>query len=598
MSPTSRLLLTATCTAVCLFVEVRQSRSSLNWSPAFPVTPAGDTIPADTAWLTVPQRHANPAGPTIQLPLMRLRATGARPGNPIIYLAGGPGNSGLAALRDPDRGPLLAALRDYGDVILFDQRGTGRAKPSLVIPVTLGLPSDRSITDPTLMPALVARLRPFVDSLRQRGVDLDAYNTAENADDVDAIRRALGVERVTLWGHSYGSHLAFAVLKRHGARVDRAIVGGVNGLHQRWRLPSDGDAWIARIDSIAKADTSLRSVMPDFTGAFRALVTRLEREPLRATVGGKTVLVGSAELRTYLALQSGDVTVAARLPLIVGMLTAGDASRVALEVQRALRDRPLGTAMTYTMHLASGVDEARSRRIEREAATAALGNAINYPFDDPDFRALWATTDLGPDFRAPVSTDVPTLFLSGTVDGRTSIPDAEEVRRGFRRSAHVIVDGAGHNFYTSTPAVLARMKAFLETGVLKSEHLRARIVMRGPDEPRLVGELRELALGNGSDAAAARLDDLARSPKDHLTEFVVGTAAVTLASDNKRPDLALALATAGARLFPESTFLLDRLGEWKAASGDLAGARAAWTKALELDPYDAFAAVQLKRLPR
>ena len=453
----------------------------MNWSPVTVVTPAGDTVAADSAWLTVPVRHAQPNGATIQLPVLRLRAPGAKPGNPIIYLAGGPGNSGLAALRDPDRGAPLASLREFGDVILFDQRGTGRSKPSLVIPMSLGLPSDKSIDDPAVLPELGARLRVKIDSLRQRGVDLDAYNTAENADDVESLRQALGVAKVTLWGHSYGSHLAFAVLKRHAAHVDRVVVGGINGLHQRWRLPSDGDTWIARIDSVVRADTSLRNVVPSLVESFRALTAKLDREPIRATVGEKTVLVGSAELRTFLALQSGDVGLATRLPQIIASLTAGDASRVAPGIQQALRERPVGTAMIYTMHIASGVDDARAQRIAREARTALLGNAINYPFDVPEFKALWGVTDLGASFRSPVSTDVPTLFLSGTIDGRTSITDAEEVRRGFKRSAHVIVDGAGHNFYTSTPAVMERVRAFLATGKLEGGHITAPLVIRRPE---------------------------------------------------------------------------------------------------------------------
>jgi pimeloyl-ACP methyl ester carboxylesterase len=491
---------------------------------------------------------------------------------------------------------LLAALRDVGDVILFDQRGTGRAQPSLTIPVSLSLPSDQSILDPGVVRGVVNRLRPYVDSLRQRGIDLDAYNTVESADDVESIREALGVDKITLWGHSYGSHLALAVIKRHGGHVDRAMLGGISGLHQRWRLPSDGDTWLARIDSAVRADTSLRGVLPDFLGSFRAMIAKLDRDPMRVAVGGKTVLIGSAELRTVIALQSGDVTLAQRLPLIVDAITSGDAARVGTEVQRGLRDRQLGTAMTYTMHLASGVDPARAERIAREAPTAILGNAINYPFDDPDFRSLWNVTDLGGEFRLPVSTSVPTLFLSGSIDGRTSISDAEEIRRGFRNSGHVIVDGAGHNFYTSTPRVLERMRAFLAGGAPPSGHLTARLVMRGPDEAKLVTDLRQRALRDGIDAAVARMRELSKSQHDHLSEFVAGTAGVILASDDKRPDLAIGLVAAATELFPDGVFLLDRLGEWKLASGDASGARTAWSRALALDPYDWFAALQLRRM--
>lgn len=89
-------------------------------------------------------------------------------------------------------------------------------------------------------------------------------------------------------------------------------------------------------------------------------------------------------------------------------------------------------------------------------------------------------TDLGQAFREAVKTDVPTLFLSGTIDGRTSITDAEGVRRGLSRSAHVVVDGAGHNFYTRAPGVLETMKAFHANGTLQSRHLSAPFIIRPP----------------------------------------------------------------------------------------------------------------------
>ena len=51
-------------------------------------------------------------------------------------------------------------------------------------------------------------------SISQRGIDLNAYNTSESAEDVELLRRALGADRIVLWAHSYGTHLALAVLRR------------------------------------------------------------------------------------------------------------------------------------------------------------------------------------------------------------------------------------------------------------------------------------------------------------------------------------------------------------------------------------------------
>jgi pimeloyl-ACP methyl ester carboxylesterase len=97
---------------------------------------------------------------------------------------------------------------------------------------------------------------------------------------------------------------------------------------------------------------------------------------------------------------------------------------------------------------ASGVSLERYARIQREAPQTLLGDLINFPF--PDIAAAWESPDLGPAFRAPFTSEVPALFLSGTLDVRTPISNAEEVRAGFPHSQHIIVEGATH----STPEIV------------------------------------------------------------------------------------------------------------------------------------------------
>jgi pimeloyl-ACP methyl ester carboxylesterase len=83
--------------------------------------------------------------------------------------------------------------------------------------------------------------------------------------------------------------------------------------------------------------------------------------------------------------------------------------------------------------------------------TPELGEALGHP-------------DLGPAFRAPIRSDVPVLLISGTLDGRTPVRNAEDVRRGFPNSAHLIVEGASHGYdlFFFTPKVQEVMREFLK----------------------------------------------------------------------------------------------------------------------------------------
>ena len=568
--------------------------SGIQWTPFTYTSLAGETLAGDTGRVTVPERRTGGSGSSIQLAVLRIRSTAARPGAPIIYLAGGPGASGTAGMRG-DLFPTVAALRAVSDVIIFDQRGTGFTQPSLVVRGTLGIPLDQSVMSESARNAAVERARAAAEEIRGRGIDLTAYNTVENADDVDDLRKALGAERIILWGHSYGSHLGLAYLRKYGRHVERAILGGINGPDQRRRYPSDGDILLARIDSVVRRTPGLRTVMPDFLGTTRRVLAKLAANPVRGRVDSVEVLIGKEEVQLLIALASGEASFIAALPLMIGELDAGRYDLVARQVRDVIKARPIGTAMTYPMDMSSGVSDARARRIRDQAPTAILGNAINYPFDQPAYREAWGVKVLPDEFREPVTSDVPTFFISGTLDGRTSLTDAAEVMRGFRNRRSVIVDGASHNPYALTTQLRDLMVRFAMGERVSDARLPVPVELRGPDEPALMQELRGLATSGGASAVSARLRELAVDSTHYLSSYVPGNLFLALQRERKA-DEAFAVVRTGVELFPRSSFLWTRLAEVHTARGEKDAAIAAYRKALEVDPFNRAAAVQLEKL--
>ena len=77
----------------------RPSAPPVDWKPFVLTSAAGDTITADSARIIVPENRTRSTGQSIQLAVVRIRSTAARPGAPIIYLAGGPGGAGIAGVR-------------------------------------------------------------------------------------------------------------------------------------------------------------------------------------------------------------------------------------------------------------------------------------------------------------------------------------------------------------------------------------------------------------------------------------------------------------------------------------------------------------------
>ena len=276
---------------------------------------------------------------------------------------------------------------------VFDQRGTGNAEPSLVIPGKLDLPLNDTIDSQATRQQLRVRAAKAAAEIRRRGIDLSAYNTNESADDVNDIRLALGTTKITIWGHSYGSHLGLTVLRRHGSSIHRAILGGINGPDQRWRFPNDLQSLVSRVDGYIKSIPKLHRQIPSLTHTVTNVFKKLESKPVTVLVQSQPVVIGKADVAVLTALQAGDLEFVKRLPLIFGRMKEGDFSAVAGMILQGIKQREIGTAMRYSMHIASGVSPERIAGITAQEGGPLFGNAINFPFDDKEFVEAWGIKD-------------------------------------------------------------------------------------------------------------------------------------------------------------------------------------------------------------
>ena len=420
-------------------------------------------IGAEEGRLRVPERHADPDGRKIDVHFVRFASTAARPGPPIVYLAGGPGGSGTWS-SSGDRFHLFQGMREVADVIAYDQRGTWGTDPYMVCPGTWSYPLDRPWDEETLRSVVTPFLENCAGHWSQRA-DLPAYNTIESAEDLEALRLALGAEKLTLWGISYGTHLGPAYIRAHPDRVHRAILAGVEGPDHTWKLPARIDAVLRRVGEAIRADRNARAVAPDFLESLEDLVKRLEREPVRVEVKhprtGKTtaVVVGAGDVRRALFAALGDREDIERL-LERGLpLLQGDFRELALfALQQRLDKREL--VMSLSMDCSSGVTAARRAAILQQETTAFLG--------DPNTWlevacSRWPAEDLGDAYRSPIEASVPVLFISGSLDARTPPDNAEDVLPGFPNGRHLVIEGASHDddLFLSSPEIARTMIEFL-----------------------------------------------------------------------------------------------------------------------------------------
>jgi pimeloyl-ACP methyl ester carboxylesterase len=282
---------------------------------------------------------------------------------------------------------------------------------------------------------------------------------------VDAVRAALGAEMMQLYGASYGSHLTLATIKRHHTTIERTVIPLVEGPDHTVKLPSNTQKQLERLAARVQADLHLRALIPDFLALVRDVLDRLAAAPVTVDVTDLqtntpvAVTMGEFDLQLWTANGLGSRPHLQALPARYYAMAQGDFSALALDTLRLRRDW-FGNAMTFQMDCASGATAARQERIAREARDTLLEDLIDFPF--PDVCDAWGNPDLDDDFRAPVHADLPTLFIAGTLDGRTPVSNAEEVMAGFPNSSLIVVDGGTHSSVdlASTPAVNTAIRDF------------------------------------------------------------------------------------------------------------------------------------------
>jgi len=282
------LLCTFTLLCTCALAPFNASAQNIDASPALKLTPHlfvaadGRETQAEMGEFVVPEKRNTPDGRKLTLRFVRFKSTNPNPGAPIVYLAGGPGGSGINAAKHT-RYDLFLALRSVADVIAFEQRGTGLSDGPPKYPGFWVFDPATPMTEENVAPVIQKATRKAADFFANNGADLSAYNSNESADDLNDLRRALGVEKLSLWAISYGTHLALTTLKRHEGHLDRLVLAGVEGYDHTVKMPVDQQTLLTTIDGLLKADPKTAVVFPDFLGDVAKLIEQVGKEPVMVT---------------------------------------------------------------------------------------------------------------------------------------------------------------------------------------------------------------------------------------------------------------------------------------------------------------------------
>lgn len=397
------------------------------------------------------------SGRVLELDVVVLPAL-EKPGepDPVFVFAGGPGQNVAWQAAQWAR----HWTRQSRDIVLVSQRGTGGNNR-----LACELPGSDDDLQGYLDPIFsVATFRECLEELQQRA-DLRHYSTPEAMDDINDLRKALGYDRINLYGGSYGSRAELVYLRRHPNTVRCAILNSVAPISFKNPLFHARGAQDAldQIFELSDAKPARRAVFGDLRKKLRTVLDRLDREPARATVRHPTTgepvevrLSREAFTEALRIIMYSDHSDVARL-----ILRAYEGNYDPFAQQGMMRNRALRNGLAFGMLLcvtcAEDVARIEPDEIERETRGTFLGDGrVRRQMEVCKF---WPKSNLPADYGEPVRVDVPVLLLSGSLDPVTPPKWGEEAASHLSKGTHIVAPGS-HGL--GGPCVDAIMSRFLE----------------------------------------------------------------------------------------------------------------------------------------
>ena len=244
---------------------------------------SGVPQPARCGVLEVPENPNRPAGRQLKIGVAVIPATGgkSRP-DPIVILMGGPGEDAISAAEIYVK--QFTALRQDRDILLVDQRGTGR---SGALNCALFSAQEAAVSLRDVFPA--AAVEKCEQSLRARA-DLTQYTYDRFASDLEQVRHALGYGPLNLFGGSYGTRAAQVYLRMYPKSVRTVYMGSVVPLDAATPLPfaKTGQTALEKMFDACAGDPACNAAFPNLREEFRQISARLSSGSVRVTVQGQT----------------------------------------------------------------------------------------------------------------------------------------------------------------------------------------------------------------------------------------------------------------------------------------------------------------------
>ena len=400
--------------------------------------------------------------------------------DPLIYLAGGPGQQVLEAI-PLMYGDLVKPFVDNRDFIVFDQRGTSYSKPNLDCSEIADLTYqtlDKNISMEEFAPMYLSSISQCRNRLSSEQINLSAYNSVENAADLASLRKALGYDEWNLFGISYGTRLALTVMRDYPEGIRSVILDSTYPLHVDLYssiIPNFSRVLDKLFEECAENKICVSSY-PNLDSTFYDVAKRLNKEPISLNVkhpqtnrSVEASLNGDRFVNLiFLAMYSAEII--PFIPKAIYDTYSNDPLIMeALINIKLLNDEYLSAGMYFSVQCGEEIffsDKRNATEIGEQYPKLKDYLHIGVEYDVCD---NWDWRKAHNIENAAVKSEIPTLILAGDYDPITPPLWGKEVSQKLESSFFFEFPGTGHGVATSGRCQLQLTKAFLKTPKLKPD---------------------------------------------------------------------------------------------------------------------------------
>lgn len=448
------------------------------YAPVFEQTECRFDVPAGYAVecgdLIVPEDRSQLDSPLVKLHVAVFKSRSPEPHpDPVFYLAGGGGANVLDSAEHYLRrvGDDILKTRDF---VLYNQRGTRHGEPNLDCPgytQLLRRLAGQRLGRKGKEIQIIAFLLDCRDGLLESGINLTAYNTAANAADVNDLHRALGYDQINLYGASYGSKLALAVMRDYPEIVRSAIVDSVFPPQVGYYTHFAQNAHRA-FDSFFEecaTDPGCSQTYPNLEAVFYRVVDELDATPVTLMSRQEILLVDGGDFMNAiysLLYYAEDVNL---IPLLIYRAGAGH-----LSFMKDLFAVPDQSHISWGTHYSMLCHDDAAFETYEEAVTQAadLPLQITDYYVSPFIFELcesWQAGKAAPADNEPVISDIPTLVLAGQYDPITPPAWSRLAAETLSNSFYYEFPGRGHGVLRSDRCGLEIGLAFLDAPTIEPD---------------------------------------------------------------------------------------------------------------------------------